>query len=227
MAIMPLLHRKLILATCVVAIVGLSPATDALAQQVAPAVNPPELLVGPGVDTLDVTRRDLLTLWQSYLNDRPYTYKPKPQWSNVEQRRWPIFDLAMPAVYQSAVEYQLTRATVVGLEPATPGDSSAFVIRTLFTRQDSASGREVPVALTRVYAVREGGAWVLSNALTRLTRDWRRRTVGPITFIYPSDHRFDPSRARLAVRFSDSIATVFGAPHPKHMTYYCPGSAEM
>jgi hypothetical protein len=138
----------------------------------------------------------------------------------VEQQRWPIFDLVTPAVYQSAGEYQRTRATVVGLEPATPGDSSAFVIRTLFTLADSVSGRELPIALTRVFAVKEDGAWVLANALTKATAEWRRATVGQITFIYPPGHRFDPVKARRAVRFADSLATAFGAPRPKGVTYY-------
>ena len=205
---------------------GAVAASPAITQASEPSLEAPALTVGPGVDTLGKAQHDLLVLWRSYLNERPYTYEPKRQWSSVEQRRWPIFDLAMPAVYQSAAEYQRTRATVVALDAANPGDSSVFVIRTLFTSQDSASGRELPVALTRVYAVREGGAWVLANALTRLTADWRRTVMGPITFIYPRDHRFDPVLARHAVRFADSLATVFGAPHPKGVTYYLARSPE-
>jgi hypothetical protein len=84
----------------------------------------------------------------------------------------------------------------------------------------------LPVALARVYAVREGGAWVLANVLPRTTADWRRTTVGPITFIYPPDHVFDRGKARRAVRFADSLATTFGAPHPKGVTYYLARSPE-
>jgi hypothetical protein len=126
----------------------------------------------------------------------------------------------MPAVYQSAAEYQRTRGTVVAIEPATPNDSNVFSIRTLFTRSDSASGPELPVALTRVFAIRENGAWVLANALTRTTAEWQRKTVGQFTFIYPPDHRFDKVKARHTVRFTDSLATAFGAPRPKGVTYY-------
>jgi hypothetical protein len=200
------------------------PPTAAHSQQ-ADARRPP-LDVGLRVDTLGSPRREILRLWRAYLDARPHTYEPKPQWSPSEQRRWPIFDLAMPMVYQSESEFARTRAIVVEIEPAKPGDTTEYVVRTLFTRTDSAIGRELPVALIRVYAVREGGTWVLSNAVTRLTKDWRRTRVPPITFIYPPGHRLDTARARRSVRFIDSLVHTFGAPRPRAVTYYLARSPE-
>jgi len=162
----------------------------------------------------------MLELWRAYLEARPHTYEPKAQWSAVEQRRWPIFDLAMPAAYQSDADYLRTRATVVQIDPAHPDDSTEYVIRTLFTRPDSISGNELPVAFVRVYVIRENDQWVLANALPRLTADWRRTNLAPITFVYPPGHTLDTVRARRSIRFIDSLVTTFGAPRPKAVTYY-------
>jgi hypothetical protein len=208
------------------AIVALLAVTPSSARGQRADAQPPPVDVGLRVDTLGSPRREVFRLWRSYLNARPHTYEPKPQWSGIEQRRWPIFDLAMPMVYQSESEFLQTRATVVEIEPATPGDTTEYVVRTLFTRVDPTARREFPVALVRVYAVREREAWVLSNAVTRLTKDWRRATVPPITFVYPPGHKLDTARARRSVRFIDSLVTTFEAPRPREVTYYLARSPE-
>jgi hypothetical protein len=86
--------------------------------------------------------------------------------------------------------------------------------------------KPLPYAVCRVYAVREGGHWVLANALGQLTRQWRRTEIGPITFVYPPAHHFDRARARRSVTFVDSVASAFGAGRPKAIEFYVADSQE-
>jgi len=39
-------------------------------------------------------------------------------------------------------------------------------------------------ATVTVFAVPAANGWLLANALPRLTRAWRRDTVGPITYVF-------------------------------------------
>lgn len=77
-----------------------------------------------------------------------------------------------------------------------------------------------------VYAVRDGDRWRLANALPRHTREWSRDIVGPITYVYPPRYPFDRARARRAVAFADSVASVFGVPRLVPITYYLARSVD-
>jgi hypothetical protein len=181
----------------------------------------PRIALGFGVDTTGSPRHEIFTLWRAYLRDRPDSVHRSPYWSWAEQREWPTYDMTSGLVYQGVDEpgpFQF-RATVVEIEPAVPGDSTTYVIRTLFARTDSASGAILPLALQRVFAVRDGGRWALATALPRLTATWPRTTVGRITFIYWPDHHFDRAQATRSARFVDSLARVLGVDPPRSITY--------
>lgn len=189
------------------------------------AATMPSLKVTYMVDTSTKDRREILGLWRDYLAARPHSHEPKSQWSAAEQKQWPAFDLAMPQVYASDDQYRRTNATVFEIAPARPSDSSEYVIRTLFTRTETAKDEE-RAALIRVYATRENGHWVLANALPRVTEHWQRTAFGPITYVHPPEYQLDTTRARLALRFMDSLVTTFGAPALKPITYYLARSPE-
>jgi hypothetical protein len=112
-----------------------------------------------------------------------------------------------------------TRFTVVHLGPAA-GLPQSYVIRTLVTAVEDSSLAVRPLALYRVYATRENDRWVLANALPRTTRDWRRVTIGNVTFVFPPTHVFDERRGRATAAFVDSLARAFELPEPDPMTYY-------
>jgi hypothetical protein len=185
----------------------------------------PPLKVTYMVDTASQDRKEILKLWRDYLAARPHTYAPKPQWSAAEQKKWPLFDLAMPMVYGSDDQYRRTNATVFEIAPARPSDSSEYVIRTLFSRPETATDEE-RAALVRVYATRENGRWVLANALPRVTAQWERTAFGPIMYVHPPGYQLDTTRARRAIQFTDSLVTTFGAPALKPITYYLARSPE-
>jgi len=122
----------------------------------------------------------------------------------MERERWPLFDLLNGYVYQGSSNL----FTVVHLAPAV-GLDSTYLIRTLVSRVSDSGQTVTPLARYRVYATREGGRWVLGNALPRVTRAWRHETIGRITFVFPPTHMFDRVRAERSSKFVDSLARAF------------------
>jgi len=78
-----------------------------------------------------------------------------------------------------------------------------------------------------VFGVREGGRWVLANALPRTTSNWERHVVGPITYVVDPRVRFSMSRARQAVAFIDSLANAFALPRVGATDYYVMSSVDV
>jgi hypothetical protein len=113
---------------------------------------------------------------------------------------------------------------VLDVLPAT-ADSSAWTIRTLLARADSA--RDVTVlGLVRSRVVREGGRWVLASPLAEATRGWRRVRIGRLAYVVSPGHAFDGARAARAARFVDSLAAAFGVAPPDSVTYLVAESAD-
>src|SRR5256886_3909328 len=175
---------------------------------------PIHLAVGFGVDTTASPAHEIFALWRDYLTGRADSVRARTYWSRNEQGRGPVFDLLSGYVYQGFSNF-----TVVHLAPAV-GLDSTYVVRTLVTAVDDSTPDVRPLALYRVYVIREGGKWVLANPLPRLTRHWKRNTIGVVTFVYPPTQAFARARAGASAHFVDSLARAFDLPPPSPITYY-------
>src|SRR2546425_81702 len=175
---------------------------------------PVRVAVGFGVDTSGVLNHEIFGLWRSYLSSRPSCAQRSPLWSPSEQAQWPVADLLCTYVYQGFSTF-----TVVHLAPAA-GLDSTYLIRTLVARVSDSGQVVQPLALYRLYATREGGRWVLANALPRLTLRWNHETIGRITFVFPLGQRFARARAEATAAFVDSLALAFQLPPPPAVGYY-------
>jgi hypothetical protein len=194
---------------------------DALRAQKIPLVVP-----GWGVDTMSATWSqprspvaEIYRAWRQYLYSDPQLQTPTPLWSASEQRLWPGYDLT------AGIAYKGFGATVLDIEPVAERPDE-YIVKTLFASSGGQDNAIRPVALTRVYAVRQDGRWVFANALPRLTRTWQRTTVGPITYVLPPGRSLDTVRARRAVAFADSLATSFAVPRIDSLTYYIANGPE-
>ena len=197
------------IAALMVALVTLS-ARGVGAQLPVPSLR---LATGFGVDTTSSPAREVFDLWRRYLVESSDSVRAG-LWSQPERATWHPFDLVAPYVYQGFSDY-----TVVRLAPAV-GLSDTYQITTLVSAVDESTHAVRPLALYRVYAINEAGRWALANALPRMTRTWRRETIGAIHFVFPSTHAFDPRRARATAAFVDSLAAAFGQPAPQPISYY-------
>lgn len=195
---------------------GLSFGVPLQAQVPAPSVS-----LSFGVDTSISEVRDIVRLTRAYLGRPDSSARARGLWSTKTAFDARLGDIATDA-------YQGFPATILGVSGTGPGDS-VFVVKILHATADSSRQRVSALALQRIFAVRAPGSpfgWQLASPLPRLTGDWAKRDVGPITFWYAPGQRPSPSKAQLASRFVDSVASVFSVPRPKHLDVYITGSTD-
>jgi hypothetical protein len=166
-------------------------------------------------------------VWERYLASRNGQFAanagtPSALWSASEQAQWPMYDLAGFYVPDKSVP------DVVSVTPVDPAVDSAYQIVTRFWPAGTAprDSSKNPVLTMTVYARREGGRWVLANALPFRTHTWIRETRGRIHYRVAPALRFDTSKAANAARFVDSLATAFDVPAPEHIDYYVAESVD-
>jgi len=208
-----LFQRASVAALVVAALVG--------ARQARAQTAPSTVSVSFGVDTSATDIGNIVRLVRAYLANPDSSAKSRGLWSSATDFDRRVGDLTMEA-------YQGFPATVISVASDGPGDS-VFVVRMLYATVDSAGRNVSPLAMQRLYAVRESGApfgFKLSGALPRLTGWWDHRTKGRVTFWYaPGQH---PNAARIShtSSFVDSVAILFQVPAPKHLDMYVTGSME-
>jgi hypothetical protein len=206
-------HRAFVAAFVVAPFVG--------AGQAQGQTPPPTVSASFGVDTSATDIGNIVRLVRAYLANPDSSARSRGLWSTATDFDRRVGDLTAEA-------YQGFPATIIGVASDGPGDS-VFVVRMLYATADSAGSNVSPLAMQRLYAVRESGApfgFKLSGALPRLTGWWEHYTKGRVTFWYaPGQH---PNAARIShtSSFVDSVATLFQVPAPKHLDMYVTRSME-
>lgn len=172
----------------------------------------PSVTAGFGVDTTIADVRNVVSLVRAYLAKPDSSARTRGLWSTATEFDRTVGDLTAWRANQGFP------ATVVGVIPAMPGDS-VYVVRILYARADSAGGA-APLALQRLYAVRESGApyaFRLSGAFPRMRSNWEQRSKGPTTFWYVPGQRPNAARIDRTTQFVDSVAKLFNVPVPRHL----------
>jgi len=169
--------------------------------------------IGFGVDTTSSVARKVLDLYRRYLTE-PSDSVRATLWSERERARWRPYDLLASYVYQGFSDF-----TVVQLRAAV-GLPETYCLTALVSAIDDSTRAVRPLALYSVYAIRQDGAWVLANALPRMTRKWPSDTVGAVIFIHPPTYELDHAAARATAAFVDSLAAAFRLPKPQPISYY-------
>jgi hypothetical protein len=185
--------------------------------QVAPAA----VSVSFGIDTTITDVGNIVRLVRAYLAKPDSSARSRGLWSTATDFDRRVGDLTTEA-------YQGFPATIVSVASDGPGDS-VYVVRVLYASADSTGQRISPLALQRLFAVRESGApfsFRLSGALPRLTREWEQRTSGHLTFWYAPGQKPNPAKISHASRFVDSVAALFQVPPPRHLDMYLGRSLE-
>jgi hypothetical protein len=170
------------------------------------------LYLAPAIDTSNADISQVVRLWGNYLNSNPDSLYDNPYWLGSEKQRYKGFDFLnsvyfSPSLYYLAASYKPTVMSISQVD-------SGFVVRTLFARQAD-SGFSRPFCITRIMAKREADGFRLCNVLLFNTRTWHRETIGSITFIFPSSHRFNRELAARLNSFVDSLTALWNIkPYP-------------
>jgi len=184
-------------------------------------VAPPTVSVSFGIDTTITEVGDIVRLVRAYLAKPDSSARSHGLWSTATDFDRRVGDLTTEA-------YQGFPATIVSVASDGPGDS-VYVVRVLYASADS-TGRSIsPLALQRLFAVRQSGTpfhFRLSGALPRLTREWDQRTSGRVTFWYAPGQKPNPAKISHASSFVDSVAALFQVPPPRHLDMYLGRSLE-
>jgi hypothetical protein len=160
-------------------------------------------------------------VWNAYITSKQGRFAANAGtrstlWSSTEQVRWPMFDLAGFYIPDGAVH------DVESIRRTRNADEYELV-----ARFRSPGAHDSSAMTVTVFGVREGGRWVLANALPRKTAHWQRHVVGPITYLVDPRLKFSPSRARQALAFTDSVAKAFSLPRLGPTDYYVASSVDV
>ena len=167
---------------------------------------------------------EVYRIWLRYIaaskgRYRVAAFTPSPYWVASEQRRWHVYAMALSYLPDSAP------SEVLSIEPDSESRAEYRVVVRFTAGDENNALRSREVRLT-LFAVRSGREWVLANALPRLTRAWRRDTVGLITYVIEPGYTYDRGRAEQAAAFVDSLASALGVPRPERITYFLTTSTD-
>ena len=160
------------------------------------------------VDTTKSEIRQIVRLWEDYLNSKPDSIHVNPYWSESEQRQYRPYDLTAHTWWGQSLYAWLPRCRAQVLSVSKLEDS--FVIRTmLYFPSSEDSGNVDILSIIQTGACRENGAYKLCNVLPTNTRYWKREQVGSIKFVCPPEHAFNRQIAERMSRFIDSLAAAW------------------
>lgn len=183
--------------------------------------SPPTVSVSFGIDTTITDVGSVVRLVRAYLAKPDSSARSRGLWSTETGFDRRVGDLTGEA-------YQGFPATIVGVASDGPGDS-VYVVRVLYAQGGRNGGTVSPLAMQRLFAVRQSGApfgFRLSGALPRLTREWERHTKGRVTFWYAPGQHPDPVKISRTSAFVDSVANLFHIAPPDHLDMYVTRSME-
>lgn len=196
--------------------IGLALMVSAIYSPLQSQVPASSVSLGFGVDTTIADVGNIIGLVRAYLAKPDSSARSRGLWSTASEFDRRHGDISAGDAYQGF------RATIVGIVPATTGDS-VYAVKILHATADSSGRRISPLALQRLYAVRQSGApfaFRLSAALPRLTKNWERRSRGRLTFWYAPGRRPSSSKVDQSARFVDSVALLFQVQAPPHLDVY-------
>jgi hypothetical protein len=178
------------------------------------------------VDTSFSDVRDISMLWENYLNSSPDSIYNNPYWNSEEKQRYRDFDFSQTYLYQFPSK-QLLRyyaPTILSIEK----EGEYYSIRTIFAADNLPEEyRKLnPWSIIKLYAIKENGSWKLKNAISIITQNWSRKTIGKITFIYPPHHAFNEVLAQKANAFCEQLTTEFKFNDWKPFDFYITESAD-
>lgn len=178
------------------------------------------------VDTTKQETKEIVALWTNYLSSTPDSVYDNPCWNEAEKKKYPDFDFTRKIIYQfpSGQLLNYYKPTILSVEK----EGENYAIRTLFHAEglEGIYKKSNPWCITKLYAVKENNKWKLKNALSIITQNWKRKTVGKINFIYPPEHQFNEILANKANKFCDSIALKFQLPDWKPFDFYITKSGD-
>ncbi len=106
--------------------------------------------------------------------------------------------------------------TILSAEPQ--GD--AWIVRTMFSHINTATGDIYPLGILRTRLERRQGGTVIVDPLLTSTAQWLRTRIGSFVYVHEPDRAIDEARAREANTFLAVVAHEFNEDVPDSVVYY-------
>lgn len=167
-----------------------------------------------GLDTLSVERNEIIHLWKSYLQSKPYQLNDNPNWLEVDKKKYKSYDLlrsegfVQPSIYHFQLDNKILSITKKGED---------YIIKSAFINKENLD----IFAIVNVVATKQNGKFVLTNYQKILTQNWKTKTVGVITYHYFPEYYFNEEKALKANDFLNKIVSTFGLKNEKINYFIC------
>jgi hypothetical protein len=148
--------------------------------------------INSGVDTTNKEIKAIITFWTNYLKSKPNkdNIKDSPFWADTEKKKFPKVDQLLNAINSDVPTYSMGNPTILYVKPK----NDFFEIKTLFSWTDSLES-VYALCITSVFVKEQNEQYKLYNALTINSKDWKKETIGSVTFHFPRSHTFDKKEA--------------------------------
>lgn len=175
--------------------------------------------IAGGIDTVEnINRRNIVQLWNNYLNSNPDSIYDNKYWNNDEKRRYVNYDLLNSTGYLSPSLYGLVKGWHNIILSITPRGGDVYVIESLFYAPYE-NGNIYPFARTKYIAKKENGYFKLYNYLPFVTRDWYQQDIGYFKYCYYPEYPFDKLEAQRANDFYRKVCDAMSI-EPDTIFYY-------
>ena len=180
-----------------------------------------KLQLSSRIDTSNSEIKEILSLYEHYINSQPDSIYDNPYWNSVEKNLYKDFDFSRSSIYNGLNSSQLFRIYspfVLSVEPI----NEKYQIKVLYSN----SATDPPYVGSKVWcihmliAVREKGNWKLENYLWEKTKNWQKRKSGFIEYVFPKAHQFDIERANIANAFCKDIIKRFNPGFNSTFSFY-------
>lgn len=169
-----------------------------------------KLQISSRVDTTNIEVKEILKLYENYINSQADSIYDNPYWNSEEKARFKDFDFSRTNIYNgisSSQLFSIYKPFVLSIEPK----NEKFQLRVLYSNsatEPTYVGSKV-WCIHKLNATREKGVWRLENLLADETKNWIKSQVGFIEYVFPREHQFNAGRAKKAMQFCEEIVRKF------------------
>jgi hypothetical protein len=180
------------------------------------------ILKSSRVDTSINEVREIVLLYENYLNSKPESINDNPYWNSREKKLYEDFDFSRASMFKGGLTAnqlsQIFTPFIMSVEPI----GEKYQIRVLFSSPNinpKFAGSKV-WCIQKLNAIKENSNWVLENLIVELSEKWTTKIVGQIEYIFPPSYDFQISQANLSVQFCNTIIKRFNPTYNSSFKYY-------
>ena len=176
--------------------------------------NAQEVTVNAGLDTTNIDRKEIISLWKNYLHSEPFEINNNPNWSEDDKNKYKSYDLLKsegflnPSIYAFQLDNKILSITKY---------ENDYIIKSAFIYKENLD----IYAIVNVVAKKNNGKYFLTNFQPIITQNWKTKTIGIITYHYFPEYSLDENKALKANLFLEEVCATFNLKKDNINYYIC------